>query len=356
MSYRLRTLLLLLSFVSGALCLRGSEAGSTVLVLQNGDRITGHEIKREDGTIHFQSDLLGLIKIVETGTKIEKAGAAKTTATDLDLQLAATGAPSAGFPEQAAAKPAEKEPTEKEKEEQQATTQQEPPPAAAAAAADKPPKIVSLKRTLEFGFTNQSGRLDRTDMSFRANLERKTKNTELRLQGRYLYGESNDQRSTDNLSAGGRYRRDITPGFFAQTETKYERDPIKGLDNDFTQSLGMGRNLIERAGLKIAFGGGAAVRYRDVTSDEDPAWVYQIDAFQDLVYSINSHLKVTQDMSLQATPSDEDEFLIKLAAALTSKLTNTLNMSMRYEFEYDRSLTPAARQNQRIVTSVGYAF
>ncbi|MGH8017837.1 MAG: DUF481 domain-containing protein [Opitutaceae bacterium] len=341
MSNRLRILAFLLSFVSGTACLHGSDAASTVLVLQNGDRITGHEVKREDGVIHFQSDLLGLIRIVEAKAKVEAS-----TETDLDLQLAATGAPSAGFPEQG------------EAAEQKKKEEKKKPPPVLAATDDKPEKaleIVSLKRTLEFGFTDQSGRRDRTDISVRANIERKTKSTELRFQGRYLYGESNDERSTDNLTGSARYRRDLSPRLFAQVETKYQRDPIKRIDNDFTQSIGMGRNLIERAGLKLAFGGGAAVRYRDLTNEE-AAWLYQVDAFQDLVYTINSHFKVTQDLSVLATPSDADEFSLELGAALTSKLTNTLNMSMRYEFEYDRSLSPTSRQNQRIVTSVGYAF
>jgi putative salt-induced outer membrane protein YdiY len=231
-----------------------------------------------------------------------------------------------------------------------------PPVVAAVQKDDKPvAKPATVKRLVEFGYTSQSGRRDRTDISVRGSIERKTKTTELRWQGRYLYGESDDQRVADNLNSSIRFRRDLSPKMFAQAEAKYERDSIKNLENDFTQSLGMGRNLFEREGFKLAIGGGAAARYRDVINQDDE-WVYQLDAFQDLVYAFNSRLRVTQDMSVQVSPSDSEEFLLKLNAALTSKITNALNMSMRYEFEYDRSLIPASRENQRIVTSIGYAF
>jgi len=315
---------------------------SSVLVLSNGDRITGREVKREGGEIYFQSDLLGQIRIGEDKATVVEP----TTAADLELQLATTGAPSAGFPDQRQAKPKPEE------------TGIPPPVTIVAQQPEKShrvPEQASLMRQLEFGLTSQSGRRDRTDLSFRANLERKTRLSELRLQGRYLYGEADSRRTTDSLYSSLRYRRDLSPAVFAQTESKYERDLIKDILHDYTQSLGMGRNVIERTGLKLAVGGGTAARYRD-TRIEDGSWVFQIDAFQDLIYTINSHFKITQDMSLRMTPSDADGYLVRLNTALTSKLTNTLNMSMRYEFEYDRSLLPDARENQRIVTSVGYAF
>jgi putative salt-induced outer membrane protein YdiY len=327
---------------------------ASVLILENGDRISGHEVKREGGRIHFQSDLLGLLTVPEDKAEVKPA-----EVTDLELQLATAEAPTAGFPETATATAATPAPEEKPEPTPAPLPAPDPslPPVVAAVQKDDKPvaKPATVKRLVEFGYTSQSGRRDRTDISVRGSIERKTKTTELRWQGRYLYGESDDQRVADNLNSSIRFRRDLSPKMFAQAEAKYERDSIKNLENDFTQSLGMGRNLFEREGFKLAIGGGAAARYRDVINQDDE-WVYQLDAFQDLVYAFNSRLRVTQDMSVQVSPSDSEEFLLKLNAALTSKITNALNMSMRYEFEYDRSLIPASRENQRIVTSIGYAF
>jgi putative salt-induced outer membrane protein YdiY len=107
----------------------------------------------------------------------------------------------------------------------------------------------------------------------------------------------------------------------------------------------------------VAVGGGAAVRYRDIPTEPAPEWIYLVDAFQDMVYSINHRLSITQDLSMLGQPfGAEDEFLLKLNAALTNKLTEQLDLKLRYEYEYDRSLDDAARKNQRIVTSVAYIF
>lgn len=313
----------------------------SILVLKNGDRITGHEVKREDGLIHFQSDLLGLLKVPVDQATIEPISTKK----DLELQLATTEAPSAGFPDQSA----------KQKTIEVSSSRETKLPPHGPPAQEPIMEEISLNRQLEFGLTSQTGRRDRRDVSIRATIERISKSGEVRLHGRYLYGDSNDQTVTDNLSGNFRYRRNLAPDFFAQAETKYEKDPIKGIRHNFSQSLGMGRNLLERESMKIAFGGGTAARFRD--ADGDPKrWTYLVDAFQDFVYSINSHFKLTQDMSVLVAPFDESDFLLKLNAALTSKLTNTLNMSMRYEFEYDSTLVPDARRSQRVVTSVGYAF
>lgn len=321
----------------------GESPPLSVLLLKNGDRITGREVERTEGTIHFQSELLGLIKVPETDVTIESIGT-----TDLELQLAATEAPDAGQPVQVQP---EVVPQEEVAATSPATATQSPP-----ADAPSPPKpAVQSKRQLEFGLTTQSGRRERSDVSLRTTLERITATNEMRLLGRYLYGESDGTRVTDLLGATFRFRQNLSPRMFGQAESRYEQDSIKQIDAEFSQSIGVGRNLIEREGLKLSVGGGTAARFRD-TPTQDSEWTYLVDGFQDLVYSINSRLKITQDLSVLMAPFQDDAFLVKLNASLTSRLTNTLNMSMRYEFEYDRSLIPENRDNQRIVTSIGYAF
>ena len=214
---------------------------------------------------------------------------------------------------------------------------------------------VHWTRVLEFGLTSQSGRADRNDVSFRANLERRTTTNELRFQGRYLYGESNNERTTDNTGANFRVRQDLSTRRFAQAETRYEHDTIRLLAHDATQSVGMGQKLIDREEFKFAVGGGVGSRYRDNLNDGTD-WTYLVDAFQDMKFTVNSHLSITQDLSLRMAPLDEDVYMVKLNTAFTSKISHRLNMSMRYEFEYDHSLLPVARESQRIVTSMGYAF
>jgi putative salt-induced outer membrane protein YdiY len=47
---------------------------------------------------------------------------------------------------------------------------------------------------------------------------------------------------------------------------------------------------------------------------------------------------------------------VRLNAALKGAITETVSMSMRYEFQYDGSLDSDEKRDQRIVTALGYTF
>ena len=81
-----------------------------------------------------------------------------------------------------------------------------------------------------------------------------------------------------------------------------------------------------------------------------------VDAFQDIDYQINDRFKVVQDASLLIEPEDTDNYEFNLTAALIGKVSETVTMSMRYEYEYDNSLNVDSRLSQRIITSLGYLF
>lgn len=299
------------------------------LVFQNGDRLTGTALPANPGEIHFESDVLGAIVV-----------SAERAVLVADEPPALPNESDAGKIRSETAQPRELSIAE-DHSGNQATFERAP--------------LSDWSRQLEFGVTDQSGRRDMRDVAVRVDLTRSTKTGEMRLQGRYLYGRSNDETSTDKLGGALRVRRGLTPDLFAQMETRYERDSISEIDHAGEQSIGMGTNLLRRDGLSLSVGGGAAARFRDSASVDD-GWSYLVDAFQEFKYSLNQQVTLSQNLSVVMSPFQEEVLAIKLNAALSSALTETLKLVMRYEFEYDQSLVPDARKNQRLVTSFGYLF
>lgn len=210
-------------------------------------------------------------------------------------------------------------------------------------------------RQLEFGVTDQSGRRDLRDVALRIDLTRANADGEVRLQGRYLYGQSENERATDKLAGALRLRRGLTPDLFAQMETRYERDSISEIDHDAEQTIGVGTSIVRRDGLTLSVGGGAAARFRESAATND-GWSYLVDAFQEFKFAVNRQVTLSQNLSVVMSPFQEEVLAVKLNAALSSAITDAIKLVMRYEFEYDHSLVPDARENQRLVTSFGYLF
>jgi putative salt-induced outer membrane protein YdiY len=313
----LRFFLPFLAFVMTTL-----TAGADALVLANKDRITGTLVREENGWIVFQSDLLGEVSVPSDRARIEFSSAKKEPRRPsvdykfkpLDLRTAA------------------KDPKQ-------------------VAKADQ----IGWVRRLEFGFTSQSGGSKKSDMALNFEAGRRGKRSEARFLARYLFGESNDQQTSDLLESSLRLRRNLSENTFAQSSTRVSRDTIKQIDLDAEQGIGLGRNVLNTDSLILAFGAGAAARYRDETV-EPGGWAYLVDGFQDMRYEINSRLSIVQDLSMVVAPTNSDDYKIRLNAALTGKVTESFNMSMRYEYEYDRSLALDLRDNQRIVTALVYVF
>lgn len=295
----------------------------TRLVLGNGDSLRGSVVKVEDGVIFFQSEALGLLTLPSSGVILEETDPAKSVT---DALPGATGV---------------------------AQTDDGRP----QANPDEPvvAKKAPWKKNIEFGFTLQSGRKDKMDISGRFTAQRNIKQDQYRLQARYLYSETNSIKSNDLLNTFARWRRDLSPRLFTQAMTTYGFDQIKHIDHDFSQGVGVGRKFYNLDTFNLSLGGGATARYRDESSNLT-GWNYMVDAFQDMDYQINKIFRVSQDASILIEPDDPDNYTFRLNAALIGKITKQVSMSMRYEYDYDNSLTLANKLNQRIITSLGYLF
>lgn len=207
----------------------------------------------------------------------------------------------------------------------------------------------------EFGMNSQNGRRDKVDFNTLYSMRRKIQNNDFRLLVRRYYGESNQEKTTDRTNSNFRWRHDISPGVFYQSDTEYSSDRIKEIDLNLEQTLGVGYRLLNQKALKVSTGMGMSSRYRD-TASESGETSYLVDFFQDVDYRVSNRLRLTQEFKLEVPPDKDEEYEYEFRMGMTSKVNEALHLSLRYQLEYDRSLPEDRREDQRIVSSLGIDF
>lgn len=314
------------------------------LHFRNGDRLSGVLVGRENGHILFRSAVLGEIRVdAREAVVVEKP--------DTPVESLA------GLP------PAE--------------TMAPPAPVARVFSAKasnsvKPPDS-PWKGKLEFGFQQQSGRSDTTQLSIRGDAEKKAGDDTLRLEARALYSEQYEATTSDRYDALFRWRHELSPKIFGQLQSSYTKDRVKRIDHNVEQNVGVGYRVLQRERHQGSVGVGATAQYRDADGVES-GMTYLGEVFQDYVYKLNGRLTFTQGGSIVYSPDERTRYAVsgstvypmdegatnyrlRFNAALQGNVTEKVSLNLRFEYEFDNAiLDPKAKTDQRITTSVGYGF
>ncbi len=321
------------------------------LQLPNGDRLTGEILERSEGVIRFRSPILGEISVPEAGTTvIPAAPVADSQPTPESL---------AGLPPA----PPEETPPAPAPAAAVAASAAAPDPAApdapkASVAAPRPP----WKGSLELGFIQQSGRQEKVDFTIRATANRKIARDSYLANARLLYSEQSGRTSSNRYDGSFRWRRDLSAGIFGQAITSYMTDSLKRIEHNIEQNVGLGYRILDRRSHVVNVGLGATGQYRQ---DEGlgPETNLLGEVFEDYTYRVNERFTLTQDARFQlASPSrqrpiDGKTYKVRFNSALQGKVTDRVSINLRFEYEFDTSIAnPDARTDQRITSSLGYAF
>ena len=326
-----------------AVSLLAPPARASILQLANGDRLQGRLLAREAGSIRWESPILGILTVAESqGTVLPDSPALAPTPPQ-----ATTGA---GIAKPLAA-PA---------------TQQA---AAAKSSTAKPP----WKTTIESGFTLQSGRSDRADINLRAESTYQRRRNTFRSQVKYLYSKADGSVTTDRTEAAFRWRRELDQRWFGQTDTSYYSSKVKGIDHNIEQNIGLGYRLIKTDRTQASIGAGFTGQYRQI-ADADTGKSLFGEIFQDFAIKLTPRLDLGEDFTVLYSPSsrsirildngsvqiidtDVTNYKHTLNAFLRGKLTDTLSLALRYEYEFDNTYVSASEKgDQRITTTLGYTF
>lgn len=368
---RLLATLLLLASGLAPVC-RAAE-----LQLRNGDRVTGEITRRSEGRIHLQSAIFGNIVIPESDvTSILDPQIDGRNPTD--LRPAATQ--STGPDPLLVTKPA---PRSDGQEVTGPGTSLPPAPLPSGTTAAANPAGSSAatsgatrgrwRGTVEFGFQQEAGRREGISTSLRADAERERGPNQLKVNVRSLYSQLDDQLISERSDASFRWRRQLSNRVFAQSVTSFLSDNVKEIDQNYEQNAGFGYALIKRDRHVVNVGGGVTGQVRDALKMSQGFAVLG-EVFEDYSFRINSRLTFVQDFLAQYSPVSRGDYLlregelvaasgelrnyrIRVNSALQGRVTDSISMNLRFEYDLDNTvIEQSAKADQRLISSIGYAF
>lgn len=307
-----------------------AQAREEVLILENGDRISGELVSEENGTIVFRSAVLGEIRVPAAGATIRQ----QSKDTDADQSAVAASAARA-----MAATPFEGPQLDRTGGDKSAPEEAENP----------------WKRRVDFGLTAQTGKKELANYSLRLEAGRTTDRGQLNFAVNHRYGKADGALFADATDASALITRNVSEELFWRGQTRYETDNVLGVEHSAEQSVGLGYTLFDSERLKLDVGGGAAVRHREAYGDA-ARWDGLFDAFGKFRYAVNERLSLSQDFWMTTAPTRSDDFRLRANTALVNQLTEMLNLSIRYEVEMNRMPTGRVPDTQRLITAVGCVF
>jgi putative salt-induced outer membrane protein YdiY len=179
--------------------------------------------------------------------------------------------------------------------------------------------------------------------------------------------------NNDRYEGSFQWRRELGERTFAQSLTTYFQDDLKDINRNWEQNIGAGYRLIQTEEHVMNLGAGLTGQYRE--ANFSPSGFYTlVELFQDYTYQVNKRITFRQDAQAQfssdggikfianqpqpvPTLDTADNYKIRFNSVLQGKITEQLSMNLRFEFEYDNAIRPSsARTDQRIISSLGYAF
>lgn len=221
---------------------------------------------------------------------------------------------------------------------------------------DVPVKTNPWAGRVDFGYTWQSGRADKNEMSLRGEAERDVNNDEYRALAEFLYGEVEGVRNTQRFLSSFRWRRDVTDRVFTQTLTLYENDRIREIRHRVEQNLGIGYRYVENERFEGSIVPGITVQYTDETGVDD-RWDYLASLAQDLTWRINEAYRFEEDVTFLIDPVETDDFIVRFNAGIVGTMSDSINLSIRYQLLYENEVAPdVEKMDQRVIASVGYSF
>jgi hypothetical protein len=305
-----------LGVLTGASASEQGLSSRDTLVYKDGDRVQGKLVENAGGTIVFQSDRFGPLRVPAADAVVIRA----------EASLAAPKpAPVAAKPEAVAAE---------EKEEQRVSIW------------DQFSSGVLTARVREF-FGPWHGRLafstevvsdsaERNNHSFEAKLTRKWARDEVQATARYDSARANDVLTTDLLKASGSWRHEFERRHFLQYRPSVEWDRAskkKGGPTEFVllqQELGIGYSLFSSPARKVRLG--VSHNAFDLWSLEPAAdhTTHNVpSAFEELELRLPWRMGLTQRGVWYPTRDGAQGWDNRIE--LNKKLTETLTTSVRHE-------------------------
>jgi putative salt-induced outer membrane protein YdiY len=358
-----------------------------VLMLNNGDHLTGKVIKRENGKVYFHSDVFGDIVAPANLVTVVKGTPTATPPESLaglppQLPLKAVKPPvvsGAPLPAPAKSGPAPA-PSPPQPAGQPIVLTPYAPPRRPWWMIAEPLRILSVFKPwsgkVEFGYDNEVTNVRTVNVSLRAEAELTAGPDSYKVDERYLNGFTGNQATEDQDAADFQWRHKLNERLFTQSLTSFNHDKLQQLHEDLDENIGLGYKVFEGLRQTVDVGAGVIGQYLDMGGYQK-GYDTLGNVFEDYTYKINGRYTFTEDASADYSPQERERFGLvngptgpmegvvgraqnssyKFDAALQGKISERLSLNLHFEYQYYSAVfNPNARSDQHITTTLGYAF
>jgi putative salt-induced outer membrane protein YdiY len=151
----------------------------------------------------------------------------------------------------------------------------------------------------------------------------------------------------DRLFGNARYRYEYMKSFFIQTDTRYQREPLKRLEHVVDELVGVGYTFIDTKRVKASVTPSLGLGFR-AYEDEESEWEWLISLQQDLSIALTDRLKFSEESTLTYSPFEERNFTFSLKSILENQLNRRLSLRITYELDYSERVAATARTSQSV--------
>ncbi len=313
--------------------------GILILLLSNGDRVSGGVLSANDEQIELGNVYAGRIMI-----RLSEIKSWQTAEEELRLRLASI------------INIKDKDTLERESLAAKETAQMVSAKSAATTKDDpKPPKPDPWKRQVNFAYTMTRGNVKSSDANVAFNVARQKGSHKVAFTSYGRRGVSDGKQSASLLSSTFRYEQTFfkLPVF---TESQFEIDRLKKLDYRISENLGVSYPLLkgETKQLLFDFGGG-------VTKEVYETGLQKLNATSLLRLKASQKLTSRTVLNQQATffsdLADPSAYRVQAEASLTTPITKNLALRLTGINRYDaRSLSQVKPNDFTLLTGFTFDF
>jgi putative salt-induced outer membrane protein YdiY len=181
------------------------------------------------------------------------------------------------------------------------------------------------------------------------------------LKGFYYYTATTDMngvatRSADRYGSDMTYNRDLSDRLFVNNETGYLRDFQANIDEQARDILGLGYTVWKSGKVNLAFQAGPTEQYTEADGVGEK-WFTLGTGKQTLTWNITDALRLEQEASAGAEPTDLNGYTWKMSTAIINKLDRNLELSLRFSQSYNTLVgTNGTRSEQLLALALGMTF
>jgi putative salt-induced outer membrane protein YdiY len=229
------------------------------------------------------------------------------------------------------------------------------PPAAASAAPEPSEKKSTWESSASVGFTLTSGNSDTLMFTARVLALRKWDKNELSLGADGAYGETDDEKSTENVHGFVQYNRLFSDRFYGYARADALHDAVADVEYRVTLSPGVGYYVIKNETTQLGFEVGPGVVLEKQGDDESEYFTLRLaEKFE---HKFNDRARVWQSVEFLPQVDDWDNFIVNAEIGLGASLSKKLELQTYLQDTYDNEPAPGKKENDlKWVTAIALKF